>query len=71
MKKQVVSINGKYAARVKRWYFFEWKYLSSNYTFTRPDYVQEHCLLNTLDEAKERLKRFDCNYTVIFQDVDP
>ena len=55
MKAQIIKMNGKYAARYKRWYQFQWHYLSLNYTWTAREPVMRYCLMDTELEAEYRL----------------
>ncbi len=58
MKKQVVEINGKYAARVKRYKWTRWRYLGLNYKHSDLYNIEKFCLTNTVEEANKRFEWF-------------
>ena len=52
MKAQIIKMNGKYAARYKRWYQFQWSYLSLTYIWTDREDIVRYCLMDTELEAE-------------------
>ena len=58
IKKQVVKVNDKYAARYKKWWQLEWTYIGQNHTWDK-DYLHNgFILLDTKEEACVRLNNW-------------
>ena len=57
MKGEVVEVNNKYAARVKKWYSLRWKYIGITYLHSEDNVGNCYILCDTYDDALERLRR--------------
>lgn len=59
MKKEIVKIRGKFAARYKRWYYFNWVYISiAGNTYYERTFVKDFCLVETQEEAEIRISSY-------------
>lgn len=69
MKQQVVKIKGKYAARVKKWYWKKWRYLGYNCTHTELRDIETYCLFEKVEESTERFNWFGRKFEIIIDYV--
>lgn len=58
MKKEVVNVNGKYAARFKRWYHIRWRYIGNAHTWNESE-IKGSSLILTNDYYKAEKKLND------------
>jgi len=57
-KKQVVQVNDKYAARYRKWWQKEWRYIGRNLTWSKRDLRQDFVLEESKEAACQKLKRW-------------
>jgi len=58
MKGEIVKVNGKYVARIKRWYNIRWRYIGINYTHSCKYAGMFFVTCDTYNEAQSKLKRY-------------
>ncbi len=58
MNKQVIKVNGQYAARYKKWYHTKWRYIVMAHSHPEKNAGKPYCLLPTEQEAKDRLSEW-------------
>ena len=70
MKQQIVKIGDSYAARYKKWWHIQWRYVGELYSWTTLQIYSDMRLWDvieccTSDEAENRLKAIDKKIVVI------
>jgi len=67
MKKQIVKIGDKFAARQRKNRWCKWKYLGINCIW-KEDYlteIQKYCLVDSEEEAEKKFKWFNKEFEVV------
>lgn len=69
MKKQIVKINDKYAARIKKWYHIRWRYLGIiTFWIEIPDDASA-ILVDTIKEAESKYYTFFPKIRVVKNEI--
>ena len=64
-KYRIKEVNGKFIPQVRVWttIFYSWEGIDNNFgTCFTSEYQYKYCALNTLEEAKERIKNYNPKY---------
>ena len=62
---RIKEVNGKFIPQVKIWttIFYSWEAIDNKFrTWLSPENQYTNCALNTLEEAKERIKNYKPKY---------
>lgn len=68
-KKEVVRINGKYAARFKKWWQLDWRYIGQSYTHLNLSRNSDYILEENIEDANAKLKIWFPNIEIILIEI--